>query len=173
MNFPNQTDNDRKEVIHILSLYHRLKLCQLIRCFPSISEDTMLSMLRRLGKQGRLCIRDSLVISLPENKPTEGMEEVFDVLLDFFPEVSYHTPGEYPVTLTFFAKEEVYDVMWLPRGKELITIHAQSQQLQSSNGNHLLVVLANAEQLEMASKMKAVTAFCLVTDGIVQYFKKR
>lgn len=173
MKFLNQMDNDRKEVIRILSQYRRLKLRQLLRCFPSISESTMLSMLRRLGKQGRLMIRDSFAMGLPETEPAEGMEEAFDVLLDFFPEVSYHAPGEYPVTLTFFARENGYDIIWLPKGKELLTIHACSQHLNANSGNNRLVVLASAGQLEIASKLTDVAAFCLVIRGTVQYFKKQ
>lgn len=173
MNFPNQTDHDRKEVIRILSQYHRLKLRQLTRCFPSISEGTMLSILRRLERQGRIRIGDTFVDCLPETSPVDGMTEAFDVLLDFFPEVSYHAPGEFPVTLTFFAREEGYDIIWLPEGRELLTIHALSQQAFSESGNQRLIAISSEKQLEAAIRLHQITAFCLVTDGKVQYFKKQ
>lgn len=173
MNFPNQMDNDRKEVIRILSQYHRLKLRQLKQCFPSISDSTLHSMLRRLEQQGRLCVREDFAICLPETEAAEGMTEAFDVLLDFFPEVSYHAPGEYPVTLTFFAREEGYDIIWIPEGKELLTIHALSQQPVSADSSQRLIALANIRQLEAVSRFPQTAAFCLVADGTVRYFKKQ
>lgn len=171
MYFPNQTDNDRKEVIRILSQYHRLKLLQLFRCFPFISEATMRSILRRLERQGRIHIGVTFVDCLPETSPMDGLTEVFDVLLDFFPEVSYHAPGEFPVTITFFARDEGYDIIWLPEGRELLTIHALSQQTPAKNQR--LVVLANVNQLQMATRQATATAFCLAAEGNVQYFKKQ
>lgn len=173
MNYSNQTGNDRKEVIRLLSQYHRLKVQQLLRCFPAISESTMLSMLRRLERQGRICIGDNFVDYLPQTSPVEGMTEAFDVLLDFFPEVSYHAPGEFPVTLTFFAREDGYDIIWLPEGRELLTIHALSQQANSQNGNQRLVAISRKAQLNTASRLHQIAAFCLVTDGKIQYFKKQ
>lgn len=172
MNFPNQ-ENDRLEAIRILSLYHCLEIRQLARYFPHIPESTLPALLKRLEKQGRLSIRDSTVVCLPETAPADGIKETFDVMLDFFPEVSYHAPGSYPVTLTFFAREEGYDVIWLPEGKEILTAQALSLLPQTEGENQRLLVLSNKKQLEDAAKFPRITAFCLVSpDGSIQYFKK-
>ena len=101
MIYPNQADNDRKEIIRVLSLYHCLELRQLIGLFPSIPVPSLLSLLRRLQKQGRILLQDDAVKCLPEKEPVDCMSKAIDVLLDFFPEVTYHSPGEFPVTLTF------------------------------------------------------------------------
>lgn len=173
MIYPNQTDNDRKEIIRVLSLYHRLELRQLIRLFPSIPEPSLLSLLKRLQKQGRILLQGTAVACLPESEPADGISEAFDVLLDFFPEVTYHSPGEFPVTLTFFAREEGYDIICFPEGKELMIAHALSLQSHSGDANLRLVVLADRGQMEKALSLPDITAFCLVEDGKVQYFKKQ
>lgn len=173
MIYPNQTDSDRTEIIRVLSLYHRLELRQLIRLFPSIPESSLISLLKRLQKQGRVLLRDTAVSCLPEHEPADGMSEALDVLLDFFPEVTYHSPGEFPVTLTFFAREEGYDIICFPEGKELMIAHALSLQPHSEGANLRLVVLADIGQMEKACSLPDITAFCLVADGQVQYFKKQ
>lgn len=173
MYYPNQTDSDRKEILRILSLYHQLELSQLIRLFPAIPEPVLLSLLKRMGKQGRLSLCGTSVQYLPETAPVEGMKEAFEVLLDFLPEVTYHSPGDYPVTLTFFAREESYDVIYLPPEKELLTAHALSLKPHSENSAQRLVVLSSKEQMEKISGLPDVTAFCLVSGQAVQYFKKQ
>ena len=77
--------------------------------FPQLSETAFHSILKQLQKQGRISLQESSVVHLPETECADGMEAAFDVLLDFLPEVTYHAPGEFPVTLTFFAREECYE----------------------------------------------------------------
>lgn len=173
MIYPNQADNDRKEIIRVLSLYHCLELRQLIGLFPSIPVPSLLSLLRRLQKQGRILLQDDAVKCLPEKEPVDCMSKAIDVLLDFFPEVTYHSPGEFPVTLTFFAREEGYEVISLPEGKELLVIHALSLQHRPVDGCQRLVVLADQRQLDKACRLPDIAAFCLVSDGQVQYLKKQ
>ena len=102
MLYPNQTGSVHKEIIRLLSLYHRLKFRQMLLLFPQLSETAFHSILKQLQKQGRISLQESSVVHLPETECADGMEAAFDVLLDFLPEVTYHAPGEFPVTLTFF-----------------------------------------------------------------------
>lgn len=173
MYYPNQADSDRKEMLRILSLYHRLEFSQLMRLFPEIAEPTLLALLKRMAKQGRLIISSSCVRYLPESEPVEGMAEALEVLLDFFPEVTYHSPGDYPITLTFFARNENYDVIYLPPGKEIITLHALTKLSHSNADTGRLIVLSSHEQLKKVSGLTDVTAFCMVKGQKVQYFKKQ
>ena len=152
MLYPNQTGSVHKEIIRLLSLYHRLKFRQMLLLFPQLSETAFHSILKQLQKQGRISLQESSVVHLPETECADGMEAAFDVLLDFLPEVTYHAPGEFPVTLTFFAREECYEVIWLPEGKEL--------------------VLSSETQLELAGRLPDVTAYCLPRNGKIHYYKK-
>ena len=136
MLYPNQTGSVHKEIIRLLSLYHRLKFRQMLLLFPQLSETA------------------------------------FDVLLDFLPEVTYHAPGEFPVTLTFFAREECYEVIWLPEGKELLVSHALSLQLRPPDNYQRLIVLSSETQLELAGRLPDVTAYCLPRNGKIHYYKK-
>lgn len=173
MNYPNQMETERKELLRILTLYRRLPLQQMFRFFPQIQEDILLSLLRQFQKQGRLSLKDSFVCCLPEVPPEDGMTAALEVMLDFFPEVTYHSPGDFPITLTFFAREEEFDVIWLPEGKELILSQALSLQPEPSSAGHTLIVLSNHRQLSFAPILPQTAAFCLAADGHIQYFKKQ
>lgn len=172
MLYPNQTGSVHREIIRLLSLYHRLEFRQMLLLFPQLSETAFLSILKQLQKQGRISLQGSSVVHLPETECADGMEAAFDVLLDFLPEVTYHAPGEFPVTLTFFAREECYEVIWLPEGKELLVSHALSLQLRHPNNYQRLVVLASETQLELAGRLPDVTAYCLPRNGKIHYYKK-
>ena len=93
MLYPNQTGSVHKEIIRLLSLYHRLKFRQMLLLFPQLSETAFHSILKQLQKQGRISLQESSVVHLPETECADGMEAAFDVLLDFLPEVTYHAPG--------------------------------------------------------------------------------
>ena len=90
MLYPNQTGSVHKEIIRLLSLYHRLKFRQMLLLFPQLSETAFHSILKQLQKQGRISLQESSVVHLPETECADGMEAAFDVLLDFLPEVTYH-----------------------------------------------------------------------------------
>ena len=162
MLYPNQTGSVHKEIIRLLSLYHRLKFRQMLLLFPQLSETAFHSILKQLQKQGRISLQESSVVHLPETECADGMEAAFDVLLDFLPEVTYHAPGEFPVTLTFFAREECYEVIWLPEGKELLVSHALSLQLRPPDNYQRLI----------AGRLPDVTAYCLPRNGKIHYYKK-
>ena len=145
---------------------------------PEVSSDAAAlpsafhSILKQLQKQGRISLQESSVVHLPETECADGMEAAFDVLLDFLPEVTYHAPGEFPVTLTFFAREECYEVIWLPEGKELLVSHALSLQLRPPDNYQRLIVLSSETQLELAGRLPDVTAYCLPRNGKIHYYKK-
>ena len=172
MLYPNQTGSVHKEIIRLLSLYHRLKFRQMLLLFPQLSETAFHSILKQLQKQGRISLQESSGVHLPETECADGMEAAFDVLLDFLPEVTYHAPGEFPVTLTFFAREECYEVIWLPEGKELLVSHALSLQLRPPDIYQRLIVLSSETQLELAGRLPDVTAYCLPRNGKIHYYKK-
>jgi len=94
------------------------------------------------------------------------------VLLDFLPQVSYHTASNYPVILTFFAKDEIYEVISVPSGKELLINHAVST-LPTTERPHRLVIVEAESQISKLD-FPCITAFCRVfPDGTIQYYKKQ
>lgn len=52
MLYPNQTGSVHKEIIRLLSLYHRLKFRQMLLLFPQLSETAFHSILKQLQKTG-------------------------------------------------------------------------------------------------------------------------
>ena len=46
----------------------------------------------------------------------------FWVLLDFKKAIVYHTDGEFPVKLNFFSKDEWYEVLYVPRNRNTLSI---------------------------------------------------
>ena len=73
---------------------------------------------------------------------------------------------------TFFAREECYEVIWLPEGKELLVSHALSLQLRPPDNYQRLIVLSSETQLELAGRLPDVTAYCLPRNGKIHYYKK-
>ena len=147
-----------------------INIMEMLLLFPQLSETAFHSILKQLQKQGRISLQESSVVHLPETECADGMEAAFDVLLDFLPEVTYHAPGEFPVTLTFFAREECYEVIWLPEGKELLVSHALSLQLRPPDNYQRLIVLSSETQLELAGRLPDVTAYCLPRNGKIHYY---
>ena len=66
MLYPNQTGSVHKEIIRLLSLYHRLKFRQMLLLFPQLSETAFHSILKQLQKQGRISLQESSVVHLPD-----------------------------------------------------------------------------------------------------------
>lgn len=168
----NGQDFHRKELVRLISLYRVLEFRQVARLFPDLSENALSTMLTKLKRQGRISMQGNFIYCCPCLDTDEEIIAAFDVLLDFFPEVVYHSPGEYPVKLTFFAKNEVFDVICVSEGKETLITHALSSMSNDSPESQKLVILSSLKQIGTMN-LSRISAYCLVSDGEVQYIKKQ
>ena len=91
-------ENHMAGIIRLLSMYQTLQFQQLMRAFPELPEEKLLSIIRRLVKSGRIIFRQEqdLLLYAAGCTPDPGRIAAFWVLLDFLPEVTYHTVSDFP-----------------------------------------------------------------------------
>lgn len=158
---------------HLLSLYRSLTLAQLKRLYPKLPEEKLTALLRKLEKSGRITFeQDTGVLFCPgESTRNAAVIAAFWVLLDFLPEVTYHTVSEFPVILTFYTQSDCYEVIHVPEEKEILMNHALSAWEQDTSRR--LVIVEQAGQIPLL-RFPGIAAFCMIMpDGQVQYYQKQ
>lgn len=168
-----QQDSHLSEITKLLSMYQVLTLPQLGRLFPELDHAKLLSLLRRLEKSGRLVLQPErdLVLYSKECVPDFAMLSAFWLLLDFLPDITYHTVSDFPVCLSFYTDSDAYDVIYAAPEKEILLNHALSASKEECP--HRLVIVEQVEQIPMLS-FPHITAYCRVLpDGQIAYYKKQ
>ncbi len=157
------------ELLRVVSTYRCLLGVQLYRLFPG-RESVIQKLLIHLERQKRISF-DSAgnLYALDGEYPDTGMVAAFWVLLDFIDRVEYHTAGEFPVKISFFADGEDYEIIHVPAESEILIAHALSCR-RGPPARRLIVI----DRLEQINRFKAasIAAFCMAApDGAVQYYK--
>lgn len=166
-------EQETADILRLLSLYHSLTYEQAKRLLPIEKTDIFSGLISKLDRQGRIFYnrRSEVITMYPDTVINPDMQAGIWVLLDFLPQVSYHTAGTYPVLITFFAKDDIYEIIYVPQGKELLINHAVTT-LPISENPHRLVIVEAENQIKLLS-FPCITAFCRVfPDGTIQYYKK-
>ena len=164
---------EMEELLRNISMYPGLKEEQLRRFHPG-KERKIKTLLAQMKKRGRV-EQDSLgryfAEGCPHDRADAGLSAAVWVLLDFIDRVEYHTAGEFPVKLLFFAKGELYEVFYAALGQEAMLSHFLVQP--SKEGSRRIVILEEPEQARYLTAA-SIAAFCIVTpDGKTSYFQKR
>ena len=75
--------------------------------------DSLTLLLKKLVRKGRIFLdsKKDLVYYAGITEANPAILSSFWVLLDFYPEVNYHTVSDYPVTLSFTATDDCFDVI--------------------------------------------------------------
>jgi len=170
---PKEHEKHLTEIVRLLSMYQSLTFSQLVKLFPDLLETKLLSLIRRLEKNGRLVylMDEAILLFSKDCEPNPATIASFWVLLDFQPDIIYHTVSEFPVTLTFYTETNVYDVIYVPEDKEILINHALSTP--SKYAARRLVIIEHPEQISKIH-FSGITAFCTVTKGgQVQYYRKQ
>lgn len=161
------------QINRLVSMYHTLEIEQLGRLFPELGEEKLKMLLGRLEKSGRLAVdtEKGMVHYTKEETYNQAMIAAFWVLLDFYPEITYHTASEYPVALTFYTDKDIFDVIYVSSEKEVVLNHALRSYGEGSP--HRLVIVEHPEQISRIH-FPGITAYCIVLpDGKIQYFRKQ
>lgn len=168
-----EQENHLTGIVRLLSIYQALAIPQIAKLYPELSDEKLRMLIRRLEKEGRLVHipEQDLVLFHKNCTPNPAIISAFWVLLDFQPDVTYHSISEFPVSLTFYTDTDAYDVLYMPEEKEILINHALSSQ--RNHASRRLVIVTNPNQIPRI-KLPGVSAFCIVTaDGQVQYYKKQ
>ena len=146
---------------------------QLLRLHPS-KEDQTLNLLRYLRKQGRIKKDWQNSYYASSNTLKSEREAVIQriwVLLDFMPDVDYHSASDYPVAITFFVGGEEYQIIHATEGNEALLSAVISHY--KNNIAKRLVLVDTPDQIPLLV-FPGIIGYCTTTtSGQVKYYKLR
>jgi len=160
------------EMLRIINLYPGLYEQQLCRFFPG-NEDKIITLLSHLKKQGRLT-GDSSGSLFPYGKETAGINSGLIrsvwILLDFIDRTEFHSASEFPVNIIFFADGELYEIIHVAFGQEVLVSHALLPGKE--HPGRRLVLVDEPSQIQNLD-FPGICGFCTAdTSGRIHYYKK-
>ena len=98
------------------------------------------------------------------------MEKAVWVLLDFADKAEFHSVSEFPVKIMFFADGELYEIIQVPAGSEILITQALPK-IREHCGRRIVLV-DEPEQIPLLD-FPSIAGFC-TTDkaGQVHYYKR-
>lgn len=163
---------ESEEILRSVSMYRNLSTVQIYRMFPEKPETVVLTIIKNLVHDSRLILDQglSLVYADEEAKsqPDYDVIQSFWVLLDFWDSVEYHSAGEYPIKISFFANQEDYDIFYANAQDESVIKHVL--QRKQKFDSRKLIVIEKLQQIETLSIPDAI--YCVIRpNGSVGYYK--
>nr|WP_325182820.1 DUF5697 family protein [uncultured Oscillibacter sp.] len=151
-------------ILRDITMYRVLTKEQLLRLYPG-KQNKVQNLLSFLTKQGRI-INDGEYYAAS----AEALEDVDRwllaavwVLLDFIDRVEYHSTGDFPAKVIFFSDGEVYEIIQVEAGKEILV--SQVLAAYAENPSRYLIMVDNLEQIAELN-IPNVCGFCTVSlDG--------
>jgi len=181
---------DAAEMIRDISMYRCLTLEQIFRLHPwkfAGAKEKIKKILEYLVRQQRIWLCGENEEDGKNGEPSEagkyycatpdaledmdrGLSAAVWVLGDFMDQVEFHSVGDYPVKIIFFANGEVYEIVHAAQGKEVLLSHV----LANTGGepSRYLVLVDDPAQIEEL-QIPNVSGYCTVSpDGEIQYYQK-
>lgn len=164
-------ENTASTVVSEISMYSGILEQQLLRLHPGKESQTK-NLLRYLQHQGRIKkdYRDSYYpASSTLKSDREAVIRQLWVLLDFIPDVEYHSVSDYPVAITFFTRGEEYQIIHVAEGNEALVnaVIAHQKNIVAKR----LVLVDDPTQIPLLI-FPGIIGYCTsTTDGQVQYYK--
>lgn len=164
--------NEAASLLRALTTYHAITLEQALKMFPK-SEGTMKALVHNLIKQKRIYLDEeqNLLCDRPESavSPDYGMIAALWVLLDFKKSILYHASSDFPVKITFFAQDDIYEIIHVVPNQEALINHVFSTR-HDDNVNRLVILEDQAQATNL--HIPNTIAFCIVDAGTVSYYRK-
>lgn len=92
------------------------------------------------------------------------------MLLDFIDKAEFHTLANYPSVICFFAKGNMYEIVFVPIGQEIVLSHA-FQRLTDENTAKRIVIVEKSEQIYQLNISNTV-GYCKVQpNGSIEYYQ--
>ncbi len=161
------------DLLRTITTYKALTSAQIYRLFPGRETKTK-AILVQLIRQGRVFYNEeSDILAAAEEQaqnPDAGMIAAFWVLLDFLDRAEYHTSGDFPVQICYFADDEVVEIVHVATGQEALISHA----LASGEDPPRRLVIVDAPEQTADIHIPNTAGFCVVApDGAVTYYKRQ
>ena len=166
--------NEAADILRNITMYKTLTEEQIFRLYPG-KETVIKNLLTHLIKQGRMYRN-------PENRRVSanvdcdsqvdsGMIAAVWVLIDFIDKTEYHSSGDFPVKINFFANDDLYEIIYVPYEQEALMNHALAENNETTAKR---IVLVDAPDQIKHINTPNTTGFCSVSsDGTVQYYKPK
>ena len=158
-------------ILRDISMYRVLTEEQLLRLYPG-KRSKVQNLLSYLTRQGRIWHMDGLYCAAPEcaGDVDKGLLAAIWVLADFIDQVEFHSVGDFPAKVIFFAEGEVYEVIHAASGKETLFNYILSKPAEEISS--YLILLDRPEQIPELN-VPNVRGYCTVSpDGEVQYYQR-
>ena len=162
---------EASSLLRDITMYQVLTEEQILRLYPGKCEKIR-NLLSYLQKQGRIFYENGLYYTDPESigQKDRGLLAAVWVLLDLIDQVEFHSTGDYPAKIIFFAGGEVYEIIHAELGKEALISHLRGSPDEESSRR--LILVDDPEQIAELD-IPNVNGYCTVSpDGEVQYYQK-
>lgn len=164
-------EREAAALLRDISMYHVLTEGQLLRLHPG-KKDKIQNLLAYLVRQNRIWLVEDCYCAAPDSMEDmdRGLLAAVWVLADFIDQVEFHSAGDYPVKIIFFADGEVYEIVHAAQGKEVLLSHVLADT--GEQPSRYLVLVDDPEQITQL-QIPNVNGYCTVSPaGEVQYYQK-
>ena len=164
-------EREAAALLRDISMYHVMMEEQLLRLHPG-KEDKIRNLLAYLVSQNRVWKVNNFYCYTPDcvKDMDRGLLAAVWVLADFIDQVEYHSVGDYPAKIIFFADGEVYEIIHAAQGKEVLLSHVLADPGEQPS-RYLVLVDEPAQISELL--IPNVNGYCTVSPaGEVQYYQK-
>ena len=154
-----------------ITMYRVMTKEQVLRLYPGKREKVR-NLLAYLVRQGRIWECDDYFCAAPEcaEDIDHGLLAAVWVLADFIDRVEYHSVGDFPAKVIFFADGEIYEIVHAAQGKETLVSHILSDP--GEQPSRYLVLVDDPAQIEEL-QIPGVSGYCTVSPaGEVRYYLK-
>ena len=149
-------EREAAALLRDISMYQVMTEGQLLRLHPGKKDKTR-NLLAYLVRQNRVWQVDDFYCAAQDS--LENMDRV-----------EYHSVGDYPAKIIFFADGEVYEIVHAAQGKEVLLSHVLADTGEQPS-RYLVLVDDPAQIAELM--IPNVNGYCTVSPaGEVQYYQK-
>ena len=158
-------------ILRDVTMYQALTEEQLLLLHPG-KEDKTRNLLAYLVRQKRVWQVNDFYCAAQDSLEDmdRGMLAAIWVLTDFIDQVEFHSVGDYPAKIIFFAGGEVYEIIYAAYGKEVLLSHVLADP--GEQPSRYLVLVDDPTQISELL-IPNVNGYCTVSPaGEVQYYQK-
>lgn len=164
-------EREAAALLRDISMYRVMAEKQLLLLHPG-KEDKVKSLLSYLVRQGRIWQAGGFYCAAQDSleELDWGLLAAVWVLADFIDQVEFHSTGDYPAKIIFFAGGEIYEIVHAAQGKEILLSHLLAGTGEQPS-RYLVLVDDPAQIPEL--QIPNVNGYCTVSpDGGVEYYKE-
>lgn len=164
-------EKEASQLLQIISTYKALKSKQVYAFFQD-REKVIEQLLKKYIKQKRIYYDDSLDLITYSANYKENKEIINSVwvLLDFIENIEFHTIADYPATICFFTKNEVYEIVFVGYEKETIINFAFTKSITDFPSKKIMLVEDKSQIPRL--KVDNIAGYCTVDEnGKVNYYQ--